>query len=62
MKRSNVRHGPVCIMCGKPSKQRICETCKVKVEAQAIRRELEDERSDNSPINGPHQRPVGSGT
>ena len=50
VKRSDVRHGSVCIMCGKPSKQRICESCRVKVEAEAIQQKLKavrpDKRSD----------------
>ena len=49
MKRSDVRDGSVCIMCGKPSKQRICESCKVKVEAEAIHHKLEAEKSDKGP-------------
>ena len=49
MKRSDVRHGSVCIMCGKPSKQRICESCRVKVEAKAIHKKLETDKSDKLP-------------
>ena len=49
VKRSEVRHGSVCIMCGKPSKQRICESCKVKVEAEAIHQKLEAIKPDKQP-------------
>jgi hypothetical protein len=46
VKRLDVRRGSVCIMCGKPSKQRICESCRVKVEAEAIHHKLEADKSD----------------
>ena len=46
MKRSDVQYGSVCMMCGKPSKQRICESCRVKIEAEAIHKKLETDKSD----------------
>jgi hypothetical protein len=46
VKRSDVRRSSVCMMCGRPSKQRICETCRVKVEAEAIHHKLETDKSD----------------
>jgi hypothetical protein len=49
MKRSDVQHGSVCIMCGKPSKERICESCRVKVEAEAIHHKLEIDKSGKRP-------------
>jgi len=49
VKRSDVRHGSVCIMCGKPSKQRICESCRVKVEAEAIHQKLQAVKQDKQP-------------
>jgi len=49
VKRSDVRHGLVCIMCGKPSKQRICESCRVKVEAEAIHQKLQAVKQDKQP-------------
>ena len=49
MKRTENRRDSVCIMCGKPSKQRICETCRVKVEAEAIHHKLEADKSDKRP-------------
>jgi hypothetical protein len=49
MKRSDVQYGSVCMMCGKPSKQRVCESCRVKVEAEAIHKKLEADKSDKQP-------------
>jgi hypothetical protein len=49
MRQPEYRCGPVCIMCGKPSKQRICESCRVKVEAEAIHRKLEAIKPDKQP-------------
>jgi len=49
MKRPENRGGSVCIMCGKPSQQQICEACKIKVEAAAIRHKLEVDKSDKRP-------------
>jgi len=49
VKRSDVQYDSVCIMCGKPSKQRICESCRVKVEAEAIHHKLEADKSDKRP-------------
>ena len=49
MKQSDVRRGSVCIMCGKPSKQRICDTCRVKVEAEAIHHKLESDKPNKRP-------------
>jgi hypothetical protein len=49
VKRSDVRRGSVCMMCGRPSKQRICETCRVKIEAEAIHHKLETDKSDKRP-------------
>jgi hypothetical protein len=49
MKRSDVQYDSVCIMCGKPSKQRICESCRLKVEAEAIHRKLEAIKPDKQP-------------
>ena len=49
VKRSDVRHGSVCIMCGKPSKQRICESCRVKVEAEAIQQKLKAVKQAKQP-------------
>jgi hypothetical protein len=45
MKRSDVRCSSVCIMCGKASKQLICESCRVKVEAEAIHKKVESDKS-----------------
>ena len=44
MKRSDVRCSSVCIMCGKASKQPICESCRVKVEAEAIHKKVESDK------------------
>ena len=49
MKRFGVQNGSVCLMCGKPSKQRICESCRVKVEAEAIHGKLEAIKPDKQP-------------
>ena len=46
MKRLGGQSGPVCMMCGKPSKQRICKSCSLKVEAEAIHKKLEAGKSD----------------
>ncbi len=46
MNRSDGRHGSVCIMCGRVSKQPICESCRVKVEAEAIHKKLEADNPD----------------
>ena len=46
MKPSHVQGGSVCIICGKPSKQRICESCRAKVEAEAIHKKLEANKPD----------------
>ena len=45
MKRSDVRCSSVCIMCGKASKRPICESCRVKVEAEAIHKKVESDKS-----------------
>ena len=45
MKPSEVRRGSVCMICGKPSKQQICESCRVKLEAEAIHHKLQTEKS-----------------
>ena len=49
MKRSDVQYGSVCMMCGKPSKQRICESCSVKIEAEAIHKKLKSDKPDKQP-------------
>ena len=49
MKRSDVQYGSVCIMCGKPSNQRICESCKVRIEAEAIHKKLKADKPDKQP-------------
>ena len=49
MKRSDIRKGSVCMICGKPSKQRICESCKVRVQAEAIEQKLEAIKSGKQP-------------
>jgi hypothetical protein len=49
VKGSEVRRGSVCAMCGKPSKQRICEACRVKVEAEAVHHKLEADKSGKRP-------------
>ena len=49
MKPSDVQHKSVCIMCGKPSTQRICESCRAKVEAEAINHKLKSIKPDNQP-------------
>jgi hypothetical protein len=49
MKRSDVRRGSICMMCGKPSMQRICESCRVKVEAEAIHKKLKADKPDKQP-------------
>ena len=49
MKRSDIRRGPVCIICGKPSQKRICESCTVMVEAEAIHHKLESAKSEKHP-------------
>ena len=49
MKQSHVQSGSVCMMCGKPSKQGICESCRVKVEAEAIRQKLETIKAGKKP-------------
>ena len=45
VKRKEARRSSVCIVCGEPSKQRICETCKIKVEAEAIQQKLQTAKS-----------------
>ena len=45
MKRSEERRHSVCMLCGKPSKQRICEACKSKVQAEAIQHKLQTDKS-----------------
>ena len=49
MKRSEVRRGSVCMMCGRPSKQPICDACRVKVEAEAIHHKLETDKPGKRP-------------
>jgi len=49
MKRSGVRRGSVCIMCGKPSQQCICDSCRMTVEAEAIHHKLETDKLDKRP-------------
>jgi hypothetical protein len=49
MKRSDVRSDSVCTMCGKPSKQRICKSCSLKVEAEAIHKKLKSDEPDKQP-------------
>jgi hypothetical protein len=49
VKRSEARRGSVCTMCGKLSRQRICETCMAKVEAEAIHHKLETNKSGKRP-------------
>ena len=49
MKPSDVKYDSACIMCGKPSKQRICESCRVKVEAEAIHKKLKSDKPDKQP-------------
>lgn len=49
MKRSGIRNSPVCMMCGKPSNQSICESCRVKAEAEAIHHKLVTDKSDRRP-------------
>lgn len=46
MKRSDGRHGSACMMCGKPSKRPICESCSRKVDAEAIHKKLEAGKPD----------------
>ena len=47
--RSDIRRGPVCMICGKPSPKRICESCAVKIEAEAIHHKLESAKSGKHP-------------
>jgi hypothetical protein len=49
MKQSDVQYDSVCIMCGTQSKQRICESCRIKVEAEAIHKKLEAIKPDKQP-------------
>jgi hypothetical protein len=49
VKRSEARRGSVCTMCGKPSRQRICEACRVKLEAEAIHHKLETDKAGKRP-------------
>jgi len=49
MKPSDVQGGSVCIICGKPSKQRICDSCRAKVEAEAINYKLKAVKPDKQP-------------
>ena len=49
MKRSDTQYGSVCMMCGKPSKQRICESCSLKVDVEAIHKKLEAIKPDKQP-------------
>ena len=49
MKPSDVEYDSACMMCGKPSKQRICESCRVKVEAEAIHGKLKAIKPDKQP-------------
>jgi hypothetical protein len=46
MNGSDVQYGLVCLICGKPSKQRICEPCRHKVDAEAIHEKLEADKPD----------------
>lgn len=34
----------VCMMCGKPSKETICEVCKTKVQGELLHKKLETEK------------------
>ena len=49
MKRLGVQSGSVCMMCGKPSNQRICESCCAKIEAEAIHKKLKSDKPDKQP-------------
>ena len=49
MKRSGVQSDSVCMMCGKPSNQRICESCSVKIKAEAIHKKLKADKPDKQP-------------
>ena len=49
MKRSDVQSDSVCMVCGKPSKQRICKSCSLKVEAEAIHKKLKSDKPDRQP-------------
>jgi len=46
MKRSGDQSDSVCMMCGKPSQQRICNSCSLKIEAEAIHKKLEADKPD----------------
>ena len=49
VKRSEARRSSVCMLCGKPSRQRICEMCKSKVEADALPHKLQTDKSGKGP-------------
>jgi hypothetical protein len=43
MKRVRVRRQGVCMLCGKASKERICDPCKAKLRAEALYKKLQTE-------------------
>lgn len=44
MKHSGSRHREVCMICGKPSKESICEACKSKVQGEAFHKKIGAEK------------------
>lgn len=44
MKQAKPRAKEVCMICGKPSKESICEPCKSKIQAENLERKRESEK------------------
>ncbi len=44
MKQSKPRRQSVCMICGKPSKDMICDPCKAKVRGETLHKKLEEEK------------------
>ncbi len=44
MKPTKAPHRKVCMICGKPSGERICEPCKSKLQAESLHKKLDIEK------------------
>lgn len=45
MKAKGSHRRGVCMLCGKPSKQSICDACKSKVQGETLRKKLQTEKA-----------------
>lgn len=43
-KRTRGHRQRVCMMCGKPSKETICEPCKSRVQSESLHRKIQSEK------------------